>query len=78
MRVEGEGERGFVDFVDTNDFVGDLEHVGPETDDDELRLLLLDVVSNDGDVLEVECCVDFVEEVERRGTVVMKCEEEAE
>ena len=40
----------------------------PQRDNDELGILcsILDVVSNDGDVAEVECGINFVHEIEGR------------
>jgi len=66
--------------VDAHQAIGQLEHVGPQGYDYELRVLgpLLDIVGHDGDVLEVEGGVDLVHDVEWGGFVVVEGEDESQ
>ena len=60
--------------VDTHKLIGQLEHVVPQRDDDELGIFgsLLDVLRDDRDVLVVKRCINLVHEVQRCWPVVMK------
>lgn len=55
LRVDGDALGAVVRLVDADQPVRQLEHVGPQRDDDELGVPgpLLDVVGHDGHVLEV-------------------------
>ena len=78
--VEGDALGAVVSLVDPHQSVGQLEHVGPQGDDDELGVLgpLLDVVGHYGHVLEVQGGVDLVHDVEWGGLVVVEGEDESQ
>ena len=38
----------------------------------------LDVVGNNGHILEVECCVNLIHDIQRRRFVVMQCKDECQ
>ena len=67
---------GVVSLEDADQAIGILEHVRPEGDDDELRVAgpLLEVAGHDGDVLEVQRCVDLIHDVEGSRLVVVEGE----
>ena len=67
-------------FVDANKFLCKLTHVVTKTNDKELTVpcTLLDVVSHNGHVLVVQCCINLIHTVERGGFVVMKGKDKAE
>ena len=67
---------GVVSLEDADQAIGILEHVRPEGDDDELRVAgpLLEVAGHDGDVLEVQRCVDLIHDVEGSRLVVVESE----
>ncbi len=60
------GARAVANLVNAEEAVAQLEHVVAQRDDDELGVAgpLLDVVGDDGDVLEVEGRVDLVHDVD--------------
>ena len=64
---------GVVSLEDADQAIGILERVRPEGDDDELRVAgpLLEVAGHDGDVLEVQRCVDLIHDVEGSRLVVV-------
>ena len=78
LRVDGDALGAVVRLVDADQPVRQLEHVGPQRDDDELGVPgpLLDVVGDDGHVLEVERGVNLVHDVEGGRFVVMKGEDQ--
>ena len=78
--VDGDALGGVVRLVDADQPVRQLEHVGPERDDDELGVTspLTDVVRHDAHVLEVQGRVNLVHDVEGRGFVVMKSKHQGE
>jgi len=78
--IDGQSLRDVVCLVYSNHFLGEVKHVVPQRDDDELAILrfLSDVLSGDGYVLVIQGRVDLVHAVERRRLVEMKRKDQAQ
>lgn len=79
-RIDGDRLGAIVRLVDANEAIGQLEHVRPQRNDDELGVAgaLFDVVADDGHVLEIQSGVDLVHDVQRRRFVIMQGEDQGQ
>ena len=65
IRVNSDSLGDIEGLIYTNKFLGQLEHVVTKTDNQELTVpcTLLDVVTNDGNVFVVQCCINLIHTV---------------
>ena len=66
--------------INSHKFIRQFKHMVPQNNDDEMLVLglVLDIVRNNGDILEVQRRVDFVKDIQRRRLIVMQCENQTQ